>query len=196
MNALRKLSLITVGAAVLSVPFLSSESAQAAHVFFQNVKINNTALETTSGFTNPTFNINIGDTLEFAIEVYGSADTLFTSFTKNSGTLDTPLGQSFSYSGGATSSNPSLFSFTRSFSTAGTFNGMFNVDLTSSFPDYNVPSTGAQVDTRQFAFTANVSNAQAQPVPEPASVLGIMAFGALGGGRLLKRKKQAALASK
>jgi len=36
----------------------------------------------------------------------------------------------------------------------------------------------------------------AQPVPEPASMLGIMAFGALGGGRLLKRKKQAALVSK
>lgn len=31
-----------------------------------------------------------------------------------------------------------------------------------------------------------------QPVPEPASMLGIMAFGALGGGRLLRKKKQQA----
>lgn len=31
-----------------------------------------------------------------------------------------------------------------------------------------------------------------QPIPEPASMLGIMAFGALGGGRLLRKKKQQA----
>jgi len=178
------------------LPFLSGESAQAAHVFFQNVKINGIELETNSGFTDPTFNINIGETLEFAIEVYGAADTLRTSFTKDGGTLDAPLGQDFSYGGGATSSSPSLFFFQRSFSTVGTFDGTFNVNLVNSFPDYTVPGSSAQVDGRQFAFTANVSNLQAQPIPEPASVLGIMAFGALSGGRLLKRKKQAALASK
>lgn len=44
--------------------------------------------------------------------------------------------------------------------------------------------------------TPGVSTPEPQPVPEPASILGIMAFGALGGGRLLKRKKQPALASK
>lgn len=33
---------------------------------------------------------------------------------------------------------------------------------------------------------------QPQPIPEPASMLGIMAFGALGGGKLLKRRKQQA----
>lgn len=32
-----------------------------------------------------------------------------------------------------------------------------------------------------------------QPVPEPASVLGIMAFGALGGSRLLKRRHKGAV---
>jgi len=31
-----------------------------------------------------------------------------------------------------------------------------------------------------------------QPIPEPASMLGIMAFGALGGGRLLRKKKRQA----
>nr|MBA2747641.1 PEP-CTERM sorting domain-containing protein [Tatlockia sp.] len=29
-----------------------------------------------------------------------------------------------------------------------------------------------------------------EPVPEPASMLGILAFGALGGKKLLKRKQQ------
>ena len=37
-----------------------------------------------------------------------------------------------------------------------------------------------------------VDNVSSEPVPEPASMLGILAFGALGGKKLLKRKQQQA----
>lgn len=50
--------------------------------------------------------------------------------------------------------------------------------VTSIFGEIPVPS-GLLVD-----------NVSSEPVPEPASMLGILAFGALGGKKLLKRKQQ------
>lgn len=40
--------------------------------------------------------------------------------------------------------------------------------------------------------TPSKCNNEPAPVPEPASMLGILAFGALGGGQLLKKRKQQA----
>jgi hypothetical protein len=41
----------------------------------------------------------------------------------------------------------------------------------------------------ELAFKANLSSASAQPVPEPSSSLGLLAFGGFVAGKILKRKK-------
>jgi hypothetical protein len=47
----------------------------------------------------------------------------------------------------------------------------------------------SSVGSYEFAFTANLSSASAQPVPEPSSSLGLLAFGGFVAGKILKRKK-------
>lgn len=48
----------------------------------------------------------------------------------------------------------------------------------------------ANVGDRRVASGLLVDNVRTEPVPEPASMLGVLAFSALGGRKLLKRKQQ------
>jgi len=52
----------------------------------------------------------------------------------------------------------------------------------------HVGGLGPNGEDSGFAY----GNYNGTPIPEPASMLGIMAFGALGGGRLLRKKKRQA----
>jgi PEP-CTERM motif len=48
---------------------------------------------------------------------------------------------------------------------------------------------GNGLSDRELAFKANLTSASAQPVPEPSSSLGLLAFGGFVAGKILKRKK-------
>lgn len=66
------------------------------------------------------------------------------------------------------------------------FSGTFTPDFSASDSPYlKFQNMGAGGDG-----SLQVGGTPTQPIPEPASMLGIMAFGALGGGKLLKRRKQ------
>jgi PEP-CTERM motif len=54
--------------------------------------------------------------------------------------------------------------------------------------DFTINNWG-NVGSYELAFKANLSSASAQPVPEPSSSLGLLAFGGFVAGKILKRKK-------
>jgi len=72
---------------------------------------------------------------------------------------------------------------------------LFNLENGNTFADTLAALQGSDlrigIHVQGFALGGSESFVNnPQPIPEPASMLGIMAFGALGGGRLLRKKKQ------
>jgi hypothetical protein len=59
----------------------------------------------------------------------------------------------------------------------------------SNFSQLTTNSWSNFYPTNDLAFKANLSSASAQPVPEPSSSLGLLAFGGFVAGKILKRKK-------
>lgn len=64
--------------------------------------------------------------------------------------------------------------------------------FTSAVPisSVSILSRANEVALDNFSFGQASSNTSSEPVPEPASILGTLAFAALGGKKLLKRKQQ------
>jgi hypothetical protein len=172
---------------------LAASQAQASHVWMTDFTINGIALDSSSGFTDPTFNVLAGEDLTFKFGVYGSSDTVTFTFVADGGsTLAAPAPFSFVYSGGDPSSSPEYFTFTRSFATPGVFDGRLRANLNGSSPDYVLHSS-SQVDGVDLPFRVNVASA----VPEPAS-LALMTLGGFGmaaGAWRRKRKGAAAQAA-
>ena len=172
-------------ALTLSTAVLLAGSAQAGHIFFENVRINGVALEDNVGLTDPLivamdgmfdFEVDIRTTTGFT----GFGDTLSLSFLTDGGTLSTPSNQSFNFV-----SNDAIiqtFGFTQAYAGSGTFDGRVTVNISGSSPDYIVPSSGSQLDSRTFAFTL-----ESQPIPEPGT---LALFSIAAGTALLFRRRR------
>ena len=179
---LKKLSALSLATGLV----LAASSVSASHVFFTPVSINGTSLETAAGFTDPTLNLNIGDSVTFRSRISGATGDLFSLiFSPGAGsTLTIP---NFSVIAAPT---PFDAEYTLTFATAGLFDGTVFADLSASSPDYTVPGSTSQVDARTFAFALQVQAAPSASVPAPGSLALVgAALAALVG--LSRRRKKA-----
>ena len=163
---------------------LAASSVSASHIFFSPVSINGTSLETVAGFTDPTITVNTGDSVRFRSRITGEAGDLF-SFI-----FSPAAGSTLSIPNFSVIATPTPFDaeYTVTFATAGIFDGTVFANLDASSPDYVVPSSGSQTDSREFAFALQVQAAPSASVPAPGSLALIgAALGALG---LTRRRKK------
>ena len=177
---LRKLSALSLATGLA----LAASSVNASHIFFSPVSINGTSLETAAGFTDPTLNVDIGDSVTFRSRITGSAGDRF-SLIFNPGAGSTLTIPDFSV---VATPTPFDAEYTLTFATAGLFDGTVFANLDASSPDYVVPGGGSQVDTRSFAFALQVQAAPSASVPVPGSLALVGA--ALAAFGLSRRRKK------
>ena len=178
---LKKLSALSLATGLV----FAASSVSASHIFFSPVSINGTSLETAAGFTDPTLNLNIGDSVTFRSRITGSAGDLF-SLIFNPGAGSTLTIPNFNVTAAPT---PFDAEYTLTFATAGLFDGTVFADLNASSPDYVIPGSGGQVDSRTFAFALQVQAAPSASVPAPGALALVgTALGILG---LSRRRKKA-----
>lgn len=178
-----KLPLLGIG-----LLMLLAEPCAASHIFMTNFTINGTPVAAGGAFTNPFINVNVGETVTFAFDMYGASSNLTLVFTKTGGTLDAPPTQMFSYDGSGTSASPVPFSYGILVDTPGTFVGTIDTDIGGS-PNFTFPNGTSTTDPR-IPFQAQV-HAASSAVPEPASVLiwSLLGLGLVGfvGRRRMRR---------
>lgn len=147
--------------------------AHASHIFVTDVGIGGSALDSTTGPTNPVLNVTQGGSLDFTGDMLGESDTLNVLINGVAGLSQNSFSVAF---GGGNAS----FSQAITFNTLGVFNGLVTYDFPDSFPDYLDPN-GNQFSERTLGFTVNVLANGA--VPEPATwMMLILGFGAVGAG--------------
>ena len=185
--------LFTLAAAMLLLGIAGQ--AQASHIFTTDILVNGTAVATTNTFSDPTIITTVGTPVTFDIGMYGASNTLNITFVAQAGsTLAAPTVESFSFGGGGTSANPIRHTFTRTFTSAGVFDGYFVPNFLVSSPDYRFPG-GSQLDNPQIPIRIVVNQVAASPVPEPASII-LLATGGIGlvGGAIRRRRARKGLA--
>jgi hypothetical protein len=172
-----------LGIAAAAAMTLFSASAHASHVFFSPVSINGIVLEDSSGFTDPSIVINVGDTVTFKTTLTGSVDGPF-SFSFNAG-----AGSTIAIAGAnlPTDATPFDVIYTVTFNQAGVFDGTVTADHIASTPDYVIPGSGQQTDSRTYAFQITVQQETAS-IPEPSSLL-LFGAAALGAAALRRRRR-------
>lgn len=181
-----------LGALVGVAALAAVSQANAYPMFFKNVTLNGTPLETTSGFTDPAMTGEIGDlfTINFGIANMGNPSpwwgTVTLDFTAGPGSTLGIADWSVSYP-----SLPTTASYAFSFAAYGLFDGSLTIDVVESSPDYDVPGPSGAVDTRTFPFSITIDGYQEEyptpSIPEP----GMLAlFGlALAGIGMVRRRK-------
>ncbi|WP_310482203.1 PEP-CTERM sorting domain-containing protein [Chamaesiphon sp. VAR_48_metabat_403] len=119
----------------------------------------------------------------------------FEQFTFNTGGTNLTSGQqyvaflsTFGLLDGITGQAQMGASFTRTYSGGEAVYTSTNFDPSSPNNSWIKPEAFG-LGTFDAAFTANLSSASAQPVPEPSSSLGLLVFGGFVAGKVLKRKK-------
>ncbi len=172
---MRKFVLALVGTACIAAP------VSASHIYFSSVRINGVLLEDGSGFTNPTINVDVGEliTVECDVSVvFGGpwTDTLYFDYTYVAGSLGAPPDASFP-TGGASFETLGHTGF---YAGPGSVSATLRVDIGSSFPDYVIPGTGVEVDSRTFPFTIDVKPPTGViPLPSAAG-MGLAGLGLVG----------------
>lgn len=129
---------------------------------------------------------NVGSTLSNGVSYnHGTWDSYFTRFL-TAGTYTATVGQFDNFAVGNNLSDGFRYDNNPNFTIDNSFGGATQ-PLFNGVWDNDDPRTG------NWEFhVLNVSQANSpEPVPEPASMLGILAFSALGGRKLWKRKQQA-----
>lgn len=173
-------------AALLTV----ATAASASHIFTTNPSINNVALDSVNGFTNPTINATVGDSLNLVEGFYdhcggtcGESWTLH--FAQTSGDLALSDFSQF-INGSGDPSNPLYLTFTETLAQAGSFTGFLQPIQGGSCPSYRYGNgveggDGCGNPSESLPFTLNVAAATGT-VPEPASIalfgLGLLGFAA------------------
>jgi hypothetical protein len=181
------------GAAVMA----AVSQANAYPMFFHSVTLNGTPLETAGGFTDPALTGNIGDlfTIGFGVINKGNPSpwwgTVTLEFAAGPGSTLAIADWSLAYPWLPTSG-----AYTFSFATAGIFDGAVTVDVAESIPDYDLPATGVDVDTRTFPFyieiLAPTVTVDPEPIPSIAEPSVLALFGlALAGIGAMRRRKSA-----
>jgi hypothetical protein len=185
-----------IGALVGVAALAAVSQANAYPMYFQNVTLEGTPLETTAGFTDPALTGDVGElfTIGFGIVNMGNPSpwwgTVTLDFTAGPGSTLSIADWSASYP-----SLPTTFSYSFSFAAYGLFDGTLTIDVVESNPDYDVPGPGGAVETRTFPFSITIDGYQEEEqyptpsIPEP----GMLAlFGlALAGIGVARRRKSA-----
>jgi hypothetical protein len=181
-----------VGVAALA----AVSQANAYPMFFQNVTLNGTPLETASGFTDPSLTGAVDElfTINFGIANMGNPSpwwgTVTLDFTAGPGSTLDIADWSMSYP-----SLPTSVSYSFSFDAYGLFDGTLTIDVVESNPDYDVPGPSGAVDTRTFAFSIEIDGYQDPgpgPTPSVAEPSTLALFGlALAGIGMIRRRKSA-----
>jgi hypothetical protein len=164
-----------VAALVLGVGLVAAPAAEASHIWFLDVKGNGIDLVANPGyiFTTPTvqFDVTVSSDPDGSPAGVSFPDTLNFDFSGAIADASAAFG---------TSPGNILISVTRVFATP--YVGTLTLDIPTSFPDYQIPTTGQQVDTQTFSF-------QVQAVPEPAT-LALFGFAAAGAGARAWRRRR------
>lgn len=200
MHPIKKLSLGTLVTAALIYPLVNAMPTKAAVLDLAEQETNNTfstanvLLNNNSGFLisgSSTYIPGDPDYFRFSATA-GSVWDFILSATNSQGADPEPILAIFdpfgnrvaSYVGrtDATIVNNVAFDTASITSFTPTVDGFYGLAV-SGLNDINFNGTDRSTPSFGYSITA-------APVPEPASILGILAFGAFGGNRLLKRKRQ------
>jgi hypothetical protein len=166
--AMRAFPRLLLGVVILSVSILATGAAEASHIFSTNITIDGTPVASGNAFTSPIIDVYVNDPVTFSFDLFGSSgqfDMLF--FDAGGSTLPVPTNASTGYNGTGTLATPVVFTFDRTFATAGIFNGRLVPDFPASSPDYRFPG-GNTTSNPSIPFQIRVSAAE---VPEPASLV-------------------------
>ena len=154
---------------------LAAQPAAASHIFFYNVKLDGVALDSTSGVTNPTFNVGVGQSLTFTADAFGNPDTL--NVTLSGAPVTNPL-LLIAFGGGG----PMPISGGFIFNVAGNYMANLFIDFPTSDPDYFTPNFSEQ-NGATLPFNVNVAG-----VPEPG-VWAMMLMGFFGTGVMVRSRR-------
>lgn len=174
---------------------LLSTAASASHVYVTDPLINGVALDSATGFTNPTINALLGSTLNVKIGIYdhsgGSAIQNYTMhFEQSSGNLTLSDVTGTSLLAGNGFANSIYYDFDQVLTSVGTWTGWLQPIQSFSCPSYRYGNGaegggGCGGPSESIGFTLNVTN----NVPEPGS-LALLGLGLAGLAYSRKRKAQ------
>ncbi|MSO76014.1 MAG: hypothetical protein EXQ87_03750 [Alphaproteobacteria bacterium] len=78
---------------------LGAGQALALHIFFEDIRINGIALDSSGGLTDPVFTIEAGESLTYSVVAFGDPGTLFFSFYQDMGSLPALTSEAITFDG-------------------------------------------------------------------------------------------------
>jgi hypothetical protein len=165
---------------VLMGAMLVATAANASHIYITNPSINGVALDSVTGFTNPTINATVGSTLDLTAGFFGNTGGWHMTFAKASGNL---MLSNFDSVVAPGASGVTYLTFSQTLNTAGTWIGAFEPISDGSCPSYLYGNGvrgggGCGSPSETIGFSLVVSE-QAGRVPEPGS-LALIGLGLVG----------------
>jgi len=173
-------------------------AASASHIFITNPSINGIALDSVSGFTQPTINATVGSTLKLTAGFYdhfggSGTENWNMHFSKISGSL-TLIDFNQTITPANNSSAPLYVDFLQQLLSVGTWDGFFQPIQNASCPSFRYANgseggSGCGNPSESIGFTLNVTNSGTVPEPGSAALigLGLLGFAALRRHKITKK---------